>query len=111
MVWRSIWLGQRFRPDPSYIRQHPRPLQLERSKVSSEASNSAFDPPHQSVVRVTQRCRTLGNRIEHRLKVCRRAGDHPQDIAGRGLPLQRLSKFPRLRIESFLQVGVRRSGR
>ncbi len=33
------------------------------------------------------------DRLEHRLHVRRRAGDHLQDVGGRGLPLQRLFGF------------------
>ena len=55
------------------------------SKVSDAASDFAVDAPHYSVGRVTELRRALGNRSEHRLKICRRARDHPQDIASRRL--------------------------
>src|SRR5262245_64169938 len=39
---------------------------------------------------VTEPERIRRHRVEHRLDVGRRAGDHTQDFAGSGLPLQRL---------------------
>ena len=35
----------------------------------------------------------LDNRLEYRLHVGRRTGDHLQDVGGRGLPLQRLLRL------------------
>ena len=37
--------------------------------------------------------RPLRNRLEHRLHIVGRTGDHLQDVGGRGLPLQRLLRL------------------
>jgi hypothetical protein len=53
------------------------------SKVSDTASDFTVHAPHDSVRGITEFRRTLGDRIEHRLKICRRAGNHSQDITRR----------------------------
>ena len=60
----------------------------DRSKVRSETKQIAIDAKDGSIFRVTESRRSLGNRIEHGLKVGRRAGDHPQDVASRRLPFE-----------------------
>ena len=47
-----------------------------QSKVSYAAVKIAIDAKNGSIFRITQSCRALGNRIEHGLKLSRRAGDH-----------------------------------
>ena len=59
-------------------------------EVCGEAVTIAIDTIYRSVRRITELRCTLGNRIEHRLKVSRRAGDHTQDVARRRLPRERL---------------------
>src|SRR5262245_18768421 len=62
----------------------------DRSKVSDAASDFAIYTPHYRVGCVTESRSSLGNRIEYRLKISWRAGDHPQDIARSRLPCERL---------------------
>src|SRR5262249_27497170 len=76
-----------------------------QSKVSDVASNFAVYPPHYRVGCVTESRSSLGNRIEYRLKLGRRARDHPQNLASRGLLLCPLAKFPRLRRDRLLLCG------
>jgi hypothetical protein len=54
--------------------------------VSDAASDFAVYAPHYSVGGVTESGSSLGNRIEHRLKVAWRARDHPKNVAGRRFP-------------------------
>jgi hypothetical protein len=58
--------------------------------VSDAASDFAVYAPHYSVGRITQSRSSLGNLIEHGLKVCRRAGNHPKNVAGRHFPFEQL---------------------
>ena len=50
----------------------------------------AIEREYQAVSGVTKARRSLGDGVEHRLHVRRRAADHLQDLAGRRLPLERL---------------------
>src|SRR4029453_6497811 len=75
-----------------------------QAKVSDVASDFAVYSPHYSVGCVTESRSSLGNRIEYRLKLCRRAGDHAKDLARGRLLLQRLAKFSCLRGDGFLQL-------
>src|SRR5262245_23502270 len=76
-----------------------------QSKVSDVASDLTVYTPHYSVGRITESCSSLGNRIEHGLKVRRRAGDHPKNVAGRGLLLRTLANFLRLCRDRLLLHG------
>ena len=67
-----------------------------RAKMGHEAEHVAVNQAHCSVLRVTETCGAFHDFVEHRLKLSRRTGDHPQDIAGRQLPRERL-------VESTLQ--------
>src|SRR5262245_8865711 len=70
------------------------PLQVVRSRPITRAESkllSALVEPEVCQLRFAERGRTLENRIEHRLRVRRRAGDDPQDLAGRRLLFERLS--------------------
>jgi hypothetical protein len=58
--------------------------------VRSETKQIAIDAKDGSIFRVTQLRGSLGNRIEHALKFCRRAGDHPKNVAGCRFPCERL---------------------
>jgi hypothetical protein len=58
--------------------------------VSDVASDFAVYAPHHSIVCVTESRCSLGNRIEHKLKLGRRAGNHPQNLARSRLPFERL---------------------
>ena len=58
--------------------------------MGGEAVDIAVDTPQHRVRRVTELRSSLGNRIEHQLKLGRRAGDHAQDVAQRRLPCERL---------------------
>jgi hypothetical protein len=59
-----------------------------RSKVSDVAPDFTVYAPHHSIGCVTESRSSLGDRIKHGLKVCRRARDHPQDIARSRLPFE-----------------------
>jgi hypothetical protein len=54
----------------------------DRSKVGGDAVKTAIDAKDGCIFCITQSRSSFGNRIEHRLKLRRRAGDHPQDVAG-----------------------------
>ena len=53
----------------------------------------AIDAINQSVSRVAQPCGAVRYRIQNRLNVCRRAGDHAQDFTRSSLLLQGFLKF------------------
>src|SRR5262245_8114396 len=78
-----------------------------QSKVSDVASDLTVYPPHYSVGRITESCSSLGNRIEYRLELGRRARDHPQNVAGCGLLLRALANYLRLRRDRLLLRGDR----
>ena len=63
-------------------------------KCEAGRKHVTVDAPHDCVRRVTQLRRALGNRIEHRLKIGWRTGDHPQDVASRSELFQRFVAFP-----------------
>src|SRR4029077_13846551 len=52
-----------------------------------------FNPTDYRVRCVTQTCRAFRHGIQHRLDVCRRAGDNAKNLARRRLLLQRLSEL------------------
>jgi hypothetical protein len=79
----------------------------DRSKVRGEASDIAINAPNYGIIRFTKPSGILRDGIQHGLKLSGRAGDHAEDVTRGRLPFQGLSKFPRLRVESFLQGGVR----
>ena len=56
--------------------------------------------------RVAQPERVGGDRVEDRLDVRRRARDHPQDLAGGRLLLERLGQIPVLRLELLEKADV-----
>jgi len=56
----------------------------DRSKVSNAASDVAMYAPHSSIACIAESRCALGNRIENRLKVTGRLGNHPQYVARRG---------------------------
>ena len=58
--------------------------------MGDEAQPIAVQTEDGSVVRLTQAGRALRHGIEHGLHVGRRLADHPQDLAGRCFPSQRL---------------------
>ena len=59
-----------------------------------------------SIGRVAQPSRILSNHIQHWLDVRRRAGDHAQDFARRGLLLQCLSEIAVAFLQFFEQPHV-----
>ena len=61
-----------------------------RATVCPEDEQFTFARKHNSIVGVAQATRRLGQRIEHRLQIERRAADNLQHVGGRGLLLQRL---------------------
>ena len=52
----------------------------------------AFDESDDRIVRIADARGVLGNGVQHRLKIRRRAGDDTQDLTRRGLLLQRLGE-------------------
>jgi hypothetical protein len=58
-----------------------------RGVVAQRAIHDAHD---RAVARITQPRRRLRNRVQHRLEVRGAAGDHPQHVGRRRLPLQRI---------------------
>ena len=60
-----------------------------------------------SVVCLTQPRGTLGDYVQHRLNIRRRTGDDPENLARRGLLVQCLAEFSRLRGDRFLLRGDR----
>ena len=61
-----------------------------RAEVRSETQKTTIDAKDGSIFRVTESRSSLGNLIEHWLKISRRAGNHPKNVAGRRLPFERL---------------------
>src|SRR5688572_25888964 len=51
------------------------------------------DKPDLCVARITEPCGIFGNRIKHRLDLCRGAGNNSQDLTRRRLLLQGLFEF------------------
>src|SRR5215471_2029144 len=58
---------------------------------SNEVDEFAVEPEYGAQPGIAEAQRTCRDAVEYRLYVCRRAADHSQDIAGRGLLLQRLA--------------------
>ena len=58
-------------------------------KLIASADNTVND----CIGRITQSRGIFRHHIQHRLNVCRRAGDDPQDFTRRRLLLQRLLEF------------------
>src|SRR5262245_12610879 len=53
-----------------------------RAKVRNKMQKVTIKAKNRSIFGVTESCSSLGNPIEHRLKIGWRARDHPQDVAG-----------------------------
>jgi hypothetical protein len=64
------------------------------AEVCNKTQKIAIKPKNRSIFSVTKSGSSLGNRIEHQLKVGWRAGDHPKNVAGRRFPFERLVAFP-----------------
>ena len=62
--------------------------------------------PNSRVACVTQARGILGNHIQNRLNVRRRAGDHAQDFARRGLLLQSFGQIAIARLQFLEQTSV-----
>ena len=98
-------------------RPHPRRVGS-RPVVRHRSKSVAIDATNHRIVRIAQPSRILGNHIQHRLNVRRRAGDDTQNFARRSLLLQRLLEFleqpdvldgdHRLVGEGFEQLDLRR---
>src|SRR5262245_53347378 len=58
------------------------------TEVRNKAQKVTIKAKNRSIFGVTESCSSLGNPIEHRLKVGWRARDHPQDVAGGRLSLE-----------------------
>src|SRR5262245_41530920 len=71
-----------------------------------EGEPVAVDPKNGCVKSVAQPGCALGNRVEHRLDIGRRAGDHPQDLTRRGLSIQRLCQITITRLKLLEQADV-----
>src|ERR1044071_3048801 len=50
----------------------------------------AVSPPNRRIPCIAELCRSFRHDSQYRLDICRRAGDHPEDLTRRGLLLQRL---------------------
>jgi hypothetical protein len=61
--------------------------------VRPPISSSVFHAEDHRVVRSTEPGGVLGDGLHDRLEIGRRARDHPQDLPGRGLLLQRLGQL------------------
>jgi hypothetical protein len=66
------------------------------AEMCNKTQKVTIKPKNRSIFSVTESGSSLGNRIEHGLKVGWRARDHPKNVAGRRLPFERL-------VESALQ--------
>ena len=75
--------------------------------ASHRPHDVAFDEEHGGEVRVAEAGGALGDGVQDRLHVGRRGGDRPQDLAGRGLLLQRLGQVARPLLDLLLQPLVR----
>ena len=64
-----------------------------RTEMGSHLHAIIFDPLDKGIVGVAQPRGTLGDGVQHRLNVRRRAGDHAKDLARGGLLLQRFGEF------------------
>jgi hypothetical protein len=60
--------------------------------VCNKTQKITIKPKDRRVFGVTESGSSFGNRIEHGLKVHRRAGDHPKNVTGRRFPFERLVK-------------------
>jgi hypothetical protein len=56
--------------------------------VRNKAQKITVNAKNRSIFGITESGSSLGYRIEHGLKIRRRAGDHPKNIAGRRFPFQ-----------------------
>src|SRR5262245_18763116 len=70
---------------------------LAKSRDRAMMGHAAQDLPvllnDDDVIGATKTSGTLGNRVQHRLQVGRRAADHAQDLTRSGLPLQGLLRL------------------
>src|ERR1041385_2344290 len=69
------------------------PVRRNCSVMSTKSEQISVNEPYGCIFRVAYRRSVLRNGIKHRLKIRRRASDHPQDFACRRLLLQRLLEF------------------
>jgi hypothetical protein len=60
------------------------------AEVCNKTQKITIKPKNRSIFSVTESGSSFGNRIEHRLKVGWRAGDHPKNVPGRRFPFERL---------------------
>src|SRR5215831_11298383 len=65
-----------------------------QTMTASKVQDIAVKPHHEGELATAQPHRSLGNCVEHRLDVGRRARNDAQHLGGRGLLLQRLGKVP-----------------
>jgi hypothetical protein len=82
----------------------------ERSAALHGAQHIALVHHDHHVVRVAEARRVLGNCVEHRRNVGRRAADHAQDLGGRSLPLERFLRLveePRVLDRDHRLIGER----
>jgi hypothetical protein len=54
--------------------------------VRNKTQKVTIKAKNRSIFSITESGSSLGNRIEHRLKVAWRARDHPKNVAGRRFP-------------------------
>ena len=62
-------------------------------RCATSRSIIAVNAPNHRIVRIAQPRRILGDHIQHRLNIRRRAGDDAQDLTRRSLLLQRFLEF------------------
>jgi hypothetical protein len=61
--------------------------------MGGHRKNIAIDATDKGVARLAQSSRILCHSIQHRLNIRRRAGDHPEDVAGSSELFQRFVAF------------------
>src|SRR5262249_28952814 len=77
-----------------------------QTMTASKVKEIAVKPHHERELATAQPHRSLGNRVEHRLDVGRRAGDHVQDLGAGRLLLERLGELARARLHLVEQPHV-----
>jgi hypothetical protein len=74
--------------------------------VGDEVDQGAVEPVDTAEPAVAEPHGTLRDRVEHRLGIGRGARDHPQNLGGRCLPLQRLGEVGVLGLQLGEEPGV-----
>src|SRR5262249_35191075 len=94
---------------PWAVELHPLPAPQVAANFadgSPDPHHAVFDDNNVNKLRLADAGGMFGNRLENRCYVARRARDHGQDIADRGLLLQRLRELARARLHLVEQPHV-----